>query len=159
MHQNFMRGEDFMKNRIILHVWYFMLTMKPYRASDDMFWIIQQNTNRTFWPSVSFNPFENGFFTNTAYAVSGLIMKIIKDLIIHKKKRRLRLWQQRNGTNLRTLSERFTETWEQLIQIGAMLNFTWLPKVSLTSKQTKIPTRKRVGIIFSWNTQLYRITM
>lgn len=30
-------------------------------------------------------------FNNTAYAVSGLIMKIIKDLIIHKKKRRLRL--------------------------------------------------------------------
>ena len=25
-----------------------------------------------------FNPFENGFFANTAYAVSGLIMKIIK---------------------------------------------------------------------------------
>ena len=78
-------------------------------------------------------------------------MKIIKDLIIHKKKRRLRLWQQKNGTKQRTLSRRFTETWEQLILTGAMLNFTWLPKVSSVSKQNPYPETSR-DYFFVWYT-------
>ena len=78
IHQNFMRGEDFRENRTILQDWYFMLTMRSYGTSDDVFWIIQQNTNRTFWPSVSFNPSEMDFYKYCLRSLSGLTVKIIK---------------------------------------------------------------------------------
>lgn len=68
-----------------------MLVVTSYGASDGMFMLFQQNTTELSDLRSPFNPSKMDFFTNTAYAVSGLIMKIIKDLIIHKKKRRLRL--------------------------------------------------------------------
>lgn len=40
-----------------------MLNMMSYGASDGMFMLFQQNTNRTFLPSVFFRPSDNGLLT------------------------------------------------------------------------------------------------
>ena len=58
-----MRGEDFKENRIILRIQDFILTMRSYSASDDMFMLFQLIANRTFLPSVFFRPSNNGLLT------------------------------------------------------------------------------------------------
>ena len=91
MHQIFMRGEHFKENRIILRIQDFMLTMTSYSASNDMFMLFQLITTELSYLRYSSDHLTMVFYQYCLRSLPGLIMKIIKDLIIHKKKRRLRL--------------------------------------------------------------------